>query len=166
MTYQCIRQPPCPASGKSYFIIIVVKESYMSSWYGIPSITLFVRSVSFYLVTLNVGYTRDKISAFTKLLNYESVHSRQMRNRWPPADFYLRVKNAELHSRSCICSSQFLTSLQSTVIVSLFLFLSLFLSRNSLYALLFRRDADARIYITVNNNTTDHWSAIVFFRLQ
>lgn len=51
MTYQCIRQPPYPASGKSYFIIIVVKESYMSSWYDIFSVVLFVlvRDVSFSL---------------------------------------------------------------------------------------------------------------------
>lgn len=78
MTYQCIRQPPCPASGKSYFIIIVVKESYMSSWYDIFWVILFVLFNTCNILWLQLTSKMERVT-----VNYYKLCDPLHKSQWP-----------------------------------------------------------------------------------
>lgn len=154
MTYQCIRQPPCPASGKSYFIIIVVKESYMSSWYDIP---FFIRSIS--RPSCCICSERVHAIKFHKTVTNPRKVPHSYQNRHPLIFDRLPFPRRECEASLSLAHRDFLTFLLfSRLPLSLFLlkFSTRVVNSTGRYT---------NVFITgsCNDDPIDHWSSIVLF---
>lgn len=181
MTYQCIRQPPCPASGKSYFIIIVVKAicpvgmTYFQLLYS-TDFTRVVMSSDIWIDSKRRANLRDNkfhaiLSQNSRSPRFHSYRiailshcvSRQYRNRYP-----LILNSLSFSRREC---GGFTFAL--ALVYCNFLLLSVFffgLSQSSLSLEILCIVTSIGCYIRTdislvdnNDDPIDHWSSIVFF---